>query len=128
MLTVAAVSVNYSVDVMFEAGLLSSTIPYSQPQHSSVEVFYRTCRKLYLTLFVLFMWAKCCRFGRELAVSISIAVHLSCSYMPNFSILLTAALADKASSYLLLHSPLENCCSHHKRLTSAFEAPFLPYT
>lgn len=54
------------------------------------------------------MWAKCCRFGRELAVSIFIALHFSCSYMPNFSILLTAALADKASCYLLLHSPLES--------------------
>lgn len=54
------------------------------------------------------MWAKCCRFGRELAVSIFIALHFSCSYMPNFSIPLTAALADRASSYLLLHSPLES--------------------
>lgn len=50
------------------------------------------------------MWAKCCRFGREIAVSIFRALHFSCSYMPNLSILLTAALADKASSYLLLHS------------------------
>lgn len=54
------------------------------------------------------MWAKCCRFGRELAVSIFTALHLSCSYIPNVSILLTAALADKASSYLLLHSPQES--------------------
>lgn len=54
------------------------------------------------------MWAKCSRFGRELAMSIFIALHFSCSYMPNFSILLTAALADRASSYLLLHSSLES--------------------
>lgn len=54
------------------------------------------------------MWAKCCRFGRELAMSISVALHFSCSYVPNFSILLTAALADRASSYLLLHSSLES--------------------
>lgn len=54
------------------------------------------------------MWAKCCSFGRELAVSISIALHLSCSYMPNLSIFSAAALADKASSYLLLYSTLES--------------------
>lgn len=54
------------------------------------------------------MWVKHCRFGREPAVAISITQHFSCSHLPKFSILLTAALANKASSYLLVNSPLES--------------------
>lgn len=75
------------------------------------------------------MWAKH-RLGRELAAAISITHNFSCSYLPKRSILLTTALADKSSSYLLVNSPLERqyYWSHHKRLTPAAEAPFLPYT
>lgn len=62
--------------------------------------------KFFLYYFVLSTWAK--QFGRELAVAISITQHFSCSYLPNFSILLTAALANKASSHLLVHSLLES--------------------